>query len=209
MATSYFKQVKSFRRDTRLFLAYNLLAYVGYGVFQLIFNLYLTELHLRENDMGAFQSAQTLVMAGAAATMGPVLQKVGIWRSMVAGLLIFLVTSLGLAWAEQTPVLLALSALAGVGLAYLFTATMPFIIAWTPRDQRQHVSTIAFAVVTESIFAWPGMGKLIIDSIQRLDRPVIVAYLCIIVFMFIVINLVVDILYSVLDPRVRLSEAKG
>jgi len=70
-------------------------------------------------------------------------------------------------------------------------------------------STIAFAVVTESIFAWPGMGKLIIDSIQRLDRPVIVAYLCIIVFMFIIINLVVDILYSVLDPRVRLSDAKG
>lgn len=70
-------------------------------------------------------------------------------------------------------------------------------------------STIAFAVVTESIFAWPGMGKLIIDSIQRLDRPVIVAYLCIIVFMFVVINLVVDILYSVLDPRVRLSEARN
>ena len=54
-----------------------------------------------------------------------------------------------------------------------------------------------------------GMGKLIIDSIQRLDRPVIVAYLCIIVFMFVIINLVVDILYSVLDPRVRLSEARG
>jgi peptide/nickel transport system permease protein len=53
------------------------------------------------------------------------------------------------------------------------------------------------------------MGKLIIDSIQRLDRPVIVAYLCIIVFMFIIINLVVDILYSVLDPRVRLSDARG
>jgi peptide/nickel transport system permease protein len=70
-------------------------------------------------------------------------------------------------------------------------------------------STIAFAVVTESIFAWPGRGKLIIDSIQRLDRPVIVAYLCIIVFMFVIINLVVDILYSVLDPRVRLSEARG
>ena len=70
-------------------------------------------------------------------------------------------------------------------------------------------STIAFAVVTESIFAWPGMGKLIIDSIQRLDRPVIVADLCIIVFMFININLLVDILYSVLDPRVRLSEAKS
>lgn len=68
--------------------------------------------------------------------------------------------------------------------------------------------TIAFSVVTESIFAWPGMGKLIIDSINVLDRPVIVAYLMIIVLMFIVINLVVDLTYSMLDPRVRL-EAKG
>jgi peptide/nickel transport system permease protein len=70
-------------------------------------------------------------------------------------------------------------------------------------------STIAFAVVTETIFAWPGMGKLIIDSINRLDRPVIVAYLMIIVFMFILINLLVDLLYSVLDPRVRLAESKS
>ncbi len=70
-------------------------------------------------------------------------------------------------------------------------------------------SVIAFAVVTESIFAWPGMGKLIIDSINRLDRPVIVAYLLVTVTMFVVINLVVDVLYSLLDPRVRLSDAGG
>ncbi|MEO3472425.1 ABC transporter permease [Roseomonas sp. CAU 1739] len=69
-------------------------------------------------------------------------------------------------------------------------------------------STIAFSVVTESVFAWPGMGKLIIDSINVLDRPVIVAYLMIIVLMFITINLVVDLTYSMLDPRVRL-ESKG
>jgi peptide/nickel transport system permease protein len=68
---------------------------------------------------------------------------------------------------------------------------------------------IAFSVVTETVFAWPGMGKLLIDSIQRLDRPVIVAYLVIIVLMFVVINLVVDLLYSALDPRVRLKEAKA
>jgi peptide/nickel transport system permease protein len=66
-------------------------------------------------------------------------------------------------------------------------------------------STIAFSVVTESIFAWPGMGKLIIDSINVLDRPVIVAYLMIIVLMFITINLIVDLTYSLLDPRVRLE----
>jgi peptide/nickel transport system permease protein len=69
-------------------------------------------------------------------------------------------------------------------------------------------STVAFAVVTESVFAWPGMGKLIIDSINVLDRPVIVAYLMMIVLLFVTINLVVDLLYTVLDPRVRL-EAKG
>jgi peptide/nickel transport system permease protein len=69
-------------------------------------------------------------------------------------------------------------------------------------------STIAFSVVTESVFAWPGMGKLIIDSINVLDRPVIVAYLMIIVLMFITINLIVDLTYSLLDPRVRL-ESKG
>ncbi len=70
-------------------------------------------------------------------------------------------------------------------------------------------NVIAFAVVTETIFAWPGIGKLIIDSIFVLDRPVIVAYLMIIVFMFIVINLLVDILYSLLDPRVRLADQRG
>jgi len=69
-------------------------------------------------------------------------------------------------------------------------------------------SVIAFAIVTESIFAWPGMGKLVIDSIFQLDRPVVVAYLMVTVFLFICINLVVDLLYSALDPRVRLGAAK-
>jgi len=69
-------------------------------------------------------------------------------------------------------------------------------------------SVIAFAVVTESIFAWPGMGKLLIDSINVLDRPVIVGYLCIVVTLFVAINLLVDLAYSWLDPRVRLGEAR-
>ena len=68
---------------------------------------------------------------------------------------------------------------------------------------------LAFAVITESVFAWPGMGKLIIDSINLLDRPVVVAYLLITVVIFILINLVVDILYSVLDPRIRLGDIKN
>ncbi len=67
-------------------------------------------------------------------------------------------------------------------------------------------SLVAFSVVTESIFAWPGMGKLLIDAIIQLDRPIVVAYLMIIVLFFVVINLAVDIIYSILDPRVRLQD---
>jgi peptide/nickel transport system permease protein len=70
-------------------------------------------------------------------------------------------------------------------------------------------SLVAFSVVTETIFAWPGMGKLQLEAIQRLDRPVIVAYIMVVVVLFVCINLVVDLLYSVLDPRVRLADAKA
>src|ERR687898_783342 len=64
-------------------------------------------------------------------------------------------------------------------------------------------STLAFAVVTETIFSWPGVGKLIIDSIAQLDRPVMVAYLMLVALVFIMINLTVDIAYVALDPRLR------
>ena len=67
---------------------------------------------------------------------------------------------------------------------------------------------MAFAVVTETVFSWPGMSKLLIDSIINLDRPVVVAYLLLIVFFLVMLNLVVDIIYTVLDPRVRLDSRR-
>jgi peptide/nickel transport system permease protein len=70
-------------------------------------------------------------------------------------------------------------------------------------------SMIAFAVVTETVFAYPGMGKLLIESINRLDRPIVVAYLMLTVVIFVVVNLMVDLLYAAIDPRVRLADAKG
>jgi peptide/nickel transport system permease protein len=68
-------------------------------------------------------------------------------------------------------------------------------------------STLAFAVVTETIFSWPGVGKLIIDSIRNLDRPVMVAYLILTAGLFVTINLIVDIVYAVLDPRLSRGQA--
>ena len=64
---------------------------------------------------------------------------------------------------------------------------------------------IAFATVTETIFAWPGLGKLVIDAIINLDRPIVVAYLLFVVTLFLILNLFVDIIYALLDPRIRLD----
>ena len=71
----------------------------------------------------------------------------------------------------------------------------------------EFASTLAFAVVTETIFSWPGIGKLIIDSITALDRPVMVAYLMLVAFVFITINFLVDLAYVGLDPRLRKARA--
>ncbi len=66
---------------------------------------------------------------------------------------------------------------------------------------------IAFSLITETIFAWPGMGKLIIDSLLQLDRPVVVAYLMVVLLLYVLINFTVDVLYLVLDPRLRTKAA--
>ncbi|HLU14399.1 MAG TPA: ABC transporter permease [Burkholderiaceae bacterium] len=68
---------------------------------------------------------------------------------------------------------------------------------------------IAYSTITETVFSWPGMGKLLIDSVYRLDRPVIVAYVMLVTLLFVIINLLVDLLYAVLDPRVQLVEGKA
>lgn len=65
-------------------------------------------------------------------------------------------------------------------------------------------SLVAFSTITETVFAWPGMGKLLIDSIYQLDRPVVVAYVMLATFLFVMVNLLVDVLYASLDPRVKL-----
>jgi peptide/nickel transport system permease protein len=64
-------------------------------------------------------------------------------------------------------------------------------------------SIVAFSIITETVFAWPGMGQLFLQSIQNVDIPIMAAYLLFIAFMFVIINLVVDCLYVSVDPRLR------
>ena len=146
--TELVRQVRGFGRDVKLFLLYSLLANVGFGVYGLIYNLYLTELDLREDFIGAFSAVQTLAMAGMAAAIGPMLGRFGTWRCIFGGIAGFLVASFGLALAESPAVLLALSAVFGIGLAFLFTATMPFVIEHARADQRQHVAAVSFSLIS-------------------------------------------------------------
>lgn len=66
-------------------------------------------------------------------------------------------------------------------------------------------SLVAFSTITETVFSWPGMGKLLIDSIYQLDRPVVVTYVMLATLLFVGVNFLVDVLYAALDPRVKLS----
>ena len=68
---------------------------------------------------------------------------------------------------------------------------------------------LAGSIVTETVFAWPGVGRLVVSSINLLDRPVIVAYMLVVVTLFITINFLVDVIYSLVDPRVRLAQMKS
>ena len=66
-------------------------------------------------------------------------------------------------------------------------------------------SIIAFAIITETVFQWPGMGLLFLKAVQNADIPIMSAYLLLVGFIFVVINLIVDLLYLVVDPRVRIE----
>jgi peptide/nickel transport system permease protein len=70
-------------------------------------------------------------------------------------------------------------------------------------------SIIAFAIVTETVFQWPGMGFLFIQSVQFADIPVMAAYLVLISAVFVTINLIVDLLYYVVDPRLRIEQSSS
>ena len=66
-------------------------------------------------------------------------------------------------------------------------------------------SVIAFAIITETVFQWPGMGLLFLIAVQNADIPVMAAYLLLVAAIFVTINLIVDLLYAVIDPRIRVE----
>ena len=153
-------------RDARLFLWFNLLAFIAWGVFQLVFNLYLRALGLNEDAMGVFAAVQTLGMAAGGAAIGPLFARQGMWRCLVGGVILFALAGFALAFVTSFPAIVALGALTGVGIAAPFTATMPFIMEAVDERRRQLISSIAFALLGLSMTLGSLLGGLLPDLLS-------------------------------------------
>ncbi|MEX2315218.1 MAG: MFS transporter [Thermomicrobiales bacterium] len=176
---SYFRGVRGYGRDIKLFLLYNLLSNVGIGVFQLLFNLYLIQLGYDEAFIGQFQSISTLSMAGVALSIGVLVNRFGVWRTVMAGLVFFLVTSVLASIITNQFALLVMAGLSGAGTAFLFVPTMPFIVELTGRHERHGVAALAFSLNSLSMTVGSligGFGARGIGGIFGLEVPSAEAY---------------------------------
>ncbi len=144
--SAYIRGIKAHSRDIKLFLLYSLISNVGIGVFTLIFNLYLIQLGHEEDFIGRWNSVNTLVMAFVALAMGMLINRLGVWRTVSFGLVIFLVTSVFACLITDPTLLLVFAGLSGAGTAFLFVPTMPFIVELTRSHERHHVAALAFSL---------------------------------------------------------------
>jgi MFS family permease len=176
----YLKRVQDFGPDVKLFLAYNLLANVGYGVTELIFNLYLLKLGFREDYIGEWRAVQTICMAVSAAFVGFLLTRFGTWRCIVVGFSLLVLATLALAIAENRLLLLVLAGVYGASLAFLFSPLMPFILEWAPAEQRQHVAAVSFSIVSFSVMIGSLVGgfapSLVAAALPGVADPSVAAY---------------------------------
>ena len=176
---SYIRGVRGYGRDVKLFLLYNLLSNVGIGVFQLLFNLYLIELGYDESFIGEFQSISTLSMAAVALSIGVLVNRFGVWKTVTSGLVFFLITSVLASIITNQAALLVMAALSGAGTAFLFVPTMPFIVELTGRHERHGVAALAFSLNSLSITVGSligGFGARGIGTLFDLDVPSAEAY---------------------------------
>ncbi len=143
---SFIQRIRQYRRDVKLFLLFTLAANVGIGMFMLIFNLYLLELDLREDYIGAFNAIHTVGIAVMSLTMGTLINRMGVWRCTTMGFMFFLASSILLVTITQPVILLCLAVLGGIGTAFLFVPTMPFIVDLTRSSERHSVAALTFSL---------------------------------------------------------------
>ena len=154
----YLARVGQAPRSIKLFLAFTLLANIGFGVFQLIYNLYLVRLGYHEDFIGAFSAVNTLALAVTALVLGPLVNRFGPWVCLLAGTLVLIVASIGQATLASRPLLLVCAALGGLGMAGLIVPNMPFIIEHSSDEDRADMSALTFALLSLSMTAGALVG---------------------------------------------------
>lgn len=168
---NYLGSIAALPRVVRLFLAYNLLANIGFGVFQLIFNLYLVEIGMREDYIGALNAVQTVCMAVAGLTLGRMLGRFGTWRCMIGGVGMLFTVSYLMAFTENQYALIVMAGFFGIGLCYLFNITMPFIIEFSPGNQRALVASLSFSLISASVT----IGSLVGGFMPSIAQSIVAA----------------------------------
>lgn len=143
---SFIQRIQQYSRDIKLFLLFTLAANVGIGMFMLIFNLYLLELDLREDYIGAFNAIHTIGIAAMSLTMGAIINRLGVWRCVLYGFIFFLVSSVLLVTITHSVILLFLAVMGGIGTAFLFVPTMPFVVDLTRSSERHGVAALTFSL---------------------------------------------------------------
>jgi MFS family permease len=161
---SYVRSVKTYSTDIRLYLMYTLVANVSIGVFALVFNLYLLQLGLRENFIGAFNALHTIAIAATALSMGWMLNRYGVWKCVTIGTAGFIATSASLTLITAPAALLGLAVFYGMATAFVFTPVMPFIVELTRSRQRAEVSALVFSLTSISTV----IGSLLGGWVPRL-----------------------------------------
>jgi MFS family permease len=158
---SYLGRIRGLSRDIRLFFVYNLFAVIAHGVFSIVFNLYLLELGMREDDIGTLSLVQILSMAVGGISLSFLVNRLGSWRCVAWGFILFLISSVAIAFAESANLLYLLSAFYGLGLAFLFNTTMPFLVEWgTPRERGQ-ATVFSFSLISLSLTVGALVGGLL------------------------------------------------
>ena len=158
---NYLRAFAAFPPDVKRFLAFNVFGLLAYGVYQVVFNLYLVRLGMREDDIGIISAVQTLSMAAGGIVLGVLLNRFGAWLCTTAGLFLFLMAAFALAFAESRLLLIALSLAYGFGLQFLFNTTMPFILEWCGPKQRAQAGTIALSLASISLTIGSLVGGLL------------------------------------------------
>ncbi|MDW8058911.1 MAG: MFS transporter [Thermomicrobium sp.] len=142
--------IGSLPRDVRLFLLYALSSNIVLGAFALLYNLYLTQLGYQEDFIGMVNSLATGSLALSAIVSGRLLQHRGSWWCLTYGTLLYLLTSVTVAFAERPVAVVATMVLQGIATTFLFVPLMPFVIDHTPPRRREEVAALALSLTSVS-----------------------------------------------------------